>query len=70
MTDSRSQPKGVEALAQYVAMRNRQPLKGLDDTVHAIHTGTEFAAELRFSDLVEAVNSHAALVKALEVVRD
>ena len=61
MTDSRSQPMSIEAVADYVSKRTQQPLRGLDDTVHAIHTGTEYAAELRFSDLVEAVNNYESL---------
>lgn len=56
-----SQPKGVEAVAHYVAMRTAAPMNTLGDSVHAIHLATEYEAELRFSDLVLALNSHASL---------
>jgi hypothetical protein len=32
-------------------MRDEKPFNGLDDVIHGIHTGTEWAAELRLSDL-------------------
>ena len=44
----------IAAIRRYVEMRQAQPLKGLGDSVHSIHSGTEYEAELRFSDL-EAV---------------
>ena len=69
MTVSRSQPKGVEALAHYVEMRTKQPMHGLGCSVHSIHPGTEFAAEVTFFDLAEAVNSHATLKARIEDVR-
>lgn len=57
---------GLAAIRHYIAMRSAMPLANLGDSVHRIHGGTEYDAELRFSDLVRAVNSHEALVKALE----
>jgi len=44
--------RATTAINRYIAMRTAQPLKGLDDTIHAIHTGTEYEAELTFSDIV------------------
>lgn len=38
-------------IERYVAMRDAKPLNNLDDLIHGIHTGTEWAAELRLSDL-------------------
>jgi hypothetical protein len=49
----------IDAVRHYLRMRERQPLKGLDDTIHAIHTGTEYAAELRLSDLRAAFGDAA-----------
>lgn len=46
--------RGTAALLHYVKMRQAAPLSGIGDSVHQIHTSTEFEAELRFSDL-EAV---------------
>lgn len=43
--------ESLAAVRRYVEMRDAQPLKGLDETIHAIHTGTDFAAELRLPDL-------------------
>lgn len=49
----------VDAVIRYIEMRKAQPLRGLGDSIHVIHAGTEFEAELKFSDL-------EALVAALK----
>jgi hypothetical protein len=49
----------TEAVRHYLRMREQQPLQGLGDTIHAIHTGTEYAAELRLSDLRAAIEGVA-----------
>jgi hypothetical protein len=48
----------LERIQRYVAMRKAKPLRQMDDTIHGIHFGTEWGAELRLSDL-------AALLQAL-----
>lgn len=40
----------LDRLRGHVAARDRQPLRGLDDRIHAVHGGDDFA-ELRMSDL-------------------
>lgn len=41
-----------EGLRRFVAMIEAKPLRGSDpDVIYAIHTGTEYAAEIRLSDL-------------------
>lgn len=41
----------AERIALYVARRERKPLNGLGDSIHSIHVGTEWEAELLWSDL-------------------
>lgn len=57
---------GIAAVRHYVAMRDKMPLLNLGGSVHAIHGGTEFGAELSFEDLKSLLASHDALVKALD----
>ena len=57
---------GIAAVRHYVAMRDKMPLLNLGGSVHAIHGGTEFGAELSFEDLKSLLASHDALVKTLE----
>jgi hypothetical protein len=45
--------KAIERVARYVAMRDAKPLRHADDIIHAIHTGSEWEAELTLSDLRE-----------------
>lgn len=56
-------PTGVKALRNYIAMRDAMPLGGLADCVHAIHTGSEYEAEIGFSDL-KAVSTRLAIYEA------
>lgn len=65
MSDVRSTPEYAR-LANYIVMRRAQPLKGLDDSIHCIHTGTDFAAELNFSDLVPIIDALARLTRLYE----
>jgi len=47
----------VEALTPFATFWRqwqRQPMRGMDDVVYAIHTGTEYEAELRRSDCERA----------------
>jgi hypothetical protein len=46
--NARAVPDG---LRRYVECRAKLPIRGMDDVIHAIHTGTEYEAELRLSDL-------------------
>ena len=41
----------LERLRRYVAMRDARPMTGIGDTIHAIHTGSEWEAELSLDDL-------------------
>lgn len=59
-----------DRLRQYVAGRDSMPLRGLDDVVHEIHTGTEHHGELRLSDLRELLAADADLVDAAKGARD
>lgn len=48
----RSQPTPQSVrVRRYLLMREEQPIRGSDDVIHAIHLGTDYAAELRLSDL-------------------
>jgi hypothetical protein len=52
MTVPHSYKASIERIARYLRMREEKPLRGIDaDRVHCIHTGTEWEAELRLSDL-------------------
>lgn len=45
-------------LRRYVEVRTTaKPIAGLCDTVHGVHTGTEWEAEVRLSDLAAVVQS-------------
>ncbi len=54
-----NQPKqgdtALDRVRRYIAMRDRQPLSGLSDTIHRIHAFSEWEAELRLSDLREVL---------------
>jgi hypothetical protein len=43
--------EAVERVRHFVAMLDAKPLRGIDDEFYNIHTGTEWAASLRLSDL-------------------
>lgn len=43
--------EAVERVTRYVAMRDAKPLRNQDDTIHGIHTGTEWAGEINLSDV-------------------
>jgi hypothetical protein len=61
---------GIDAIKHYVAMRKAMPLNTLGDSVHSIHAGTEFAAELKFSDLALAIDEIARLEAPLATIAD
>lgn len=48
--------KPLEPLSHYVKSRQAMPLRGIGDSFHTIHVGSEHEAELRFSDL-EAIEA-------------
>jgi hypothetical protein len=41
----------AEPIKHYIAMREAKPLRQMDDSIHGIHIGTEWAAELKLSSL-------------------
>ena len=43
--------EACQRLLRYVEMRTAKPMNQLGDVVHGIHTGTEWEAELRLSDM-------------------
>ena len=45
----------LQPFAEFQRQWNRQPMRGLDHTVYAIHTGTEYAAELTRTHLQSAL---------------
>jgi len=59
---------GPAAVRHYIAMREKMPLASLGGSVHAIHGGTEYGAEISFNDLRMLLSMHDALVKALEEI--
>lgn len=61
--------EAVERLARYVAMREAKPLANLGDYVHRIHSGTEWEAELLFSDLLALSTALAAAQTDLAIAR-
>jgi hypothetical protein len=63
MTDRCEPP--LARVAHYVAMRDAAPLRQVGDSVHGIHTGTQWEAELRLSDLRVVVAEIARLREAL-----
>jgi hypothetical protein len=46
--------EALEPFARYAEMREAKPLRGLDDVIHGIHPGSEWAAELRLSHCEQA----------------
>jgi len=56
-----AQHAALERVRRYVAMRQAQPLHAIGDCVHAIQGGTEFEAELTYSDLVLVVGMAEAI---------
>lgn len=47
--------EALQRVQRYVEMRNAKPILGLGDTIHAIHIGTEWAAEITLSDLEQVL---------------
>ena len=41
----------LQRLRRYVEMRRNHPLRGLGESIHQIHSGTEWEAEVRLADL-------------------
>jgi DNA-binding protein H-NS len=55
--------EAAEPLIKYARMRAAKPIRGTDDTIHSIHVGTEWEAELNQSDLLRLAEVVAALNK-------
>jgi len=49
--------EALKPIINYVNVRHRAPLRGIGDSVHMIHGGTAFEAELRFSDLEQVARA-------------
>lgn len=57
----------IKRVRRYVQMRDEKPLRQWDDSIHSIHMGTEWAADLRLSDLRELIDAKpVARVNGLE----
>ena len=55
----------VGRLQRYVDMRKEKPLRGLTESIHGIHFGTEWEAEVRLADIREVLNRVKELEEAL-----
>ena len=60
----------LERIRRYVAMRAEMPLRNMDDSIHGVHTGTQWEAELRLSDVAALLDTNAALLAALRDVAE
>jgi hypothetical protein len=52
--------RALEPFAEFARQWNRQPMKGMADEFYCIHTGTEYEASLKRSDLQRAADVLAA----------
>jgi hypothetical protein len=57
---------GRQAIVRYLEMRRRRPLVGLDSVIHAIHTGTPYAASVSIEDIAVIVDRHDALISLVK----
>lgn len=58
----------IDALSQirdYVGKRRQQPLQGLGNSVHSVHIGTEFEAEITFSALERVADLAAKVAQTM-----
>lgn len=46
----------LSRVSRYLEMRKAKPLRGLDDSVHRVHAGTEWEADLSLGDLEHVVS--------------
>lgn len=46
--------QALEPFAQFGRQWARKPMRGMDDVIHAIHTGTEWEAEIKHTDMARA----------------
>jgi len=53
----------LRPFAHFWTQWNRQPMRGMADTFYAIHTGTEYAAELSRTDCERAAQALATLTE-------
>ena len=58
--------EALSRIKRYVQMLHDKPLSQMGDVVHGVHTGTEWEAELRISDLREVLNLIEELKDALQ----
>lgn len=65
----------LHPFGEYASCRDAQPLRGLDDVIHAIHIGTPWESEIRLSDCRKAAKvlgydlSRLSAARAAESVR-
>jgi hypothetical protein len=64
MSAEQKHTPGRQTIVRYLEMRRRRPLVGLDSVIHAIHTGTPFAASVSIEDLATIVDRHDELLAA------
>ena len=58
--------ESLSRIKRYVQMLHDKPLSQRGDVLHGIHTGTEWEAELRISDLREVLNLIEELKDSLQ----
>jgi hypothetical protein len=56
----------AERVARYVQMRDEKPLRGMDDDIHGLHSGTEWEAALSLSDLRALLDERDRLAGEVE----
>lgn len=61
--------ESLSRITRYAQMLLYKPISQMGDVVHGIHTGTEWEAELRISDLREILSLIEGLRKELNEVR-
>lgn len=69
MTPTALAELALRRVQHYVAMRRAKPFLGLGDSIHCIHTGTEWEAELTFSDMSAIADHGAALLSSHAALR-
>lgn len=57
-------------IIKYLEMRRRQPLTGLSDSIHTIHTGTPYEAEITIADLEATIQEISDLRHSFRAVDD
>lgn len=60
----------LERVKRYIDMRDAKPLRQIDDSIHGIHMGTEWEAELTLADLRAVVSRALSDSRALVECRE